>query len=86
MLQAALTIHDNDADSAMGVSLITDDRSSCRFSDDEEVSVCMYTVMLQFSIVCKKVCNCAKAGNNCIVESSNSSSVMPAVQICNFDK
>ena len=49
MLQAALTIHDNDADSAMGVSLITDDRSSCRFSDDEEVSVCMYTVMLQFS-------------------------------------
>ena len=39
MLQATLTAHDIDADSAMGVSIITDDRSSCRFSDDEEVSV-----------------------------------------------
>ena len=40
MFQAGLTTHDIDADSAMGVSIITDDRSSCRFSDDEEVSVC----------------------------------------------
>ena len=40
VFQAALTIHDIDADSAMGVSIITDDRSSCMFSDDEEVSEC----------------------------------------------
>ena len=38
MFQAALTSHDIDADSALGFSIITDDRSSCRFSDDEEVS------------------------------------------------
>ena len=54
MFQAALTVHDIDADSARGVSIITDDRSSCRFSDDEEVSECVYTV------VSEKVCNCAK--------------------------
>ena len=41
MFQAALTTHDIDADSAMGTSIITDDRSSCRFSDDEEVSECV---------------------------------------------
>ena len=40
MFQAALTPHDIDADSARGTSIITDDRSSCWFSD-EEVSVCM---------------------------------------------
>ena len=39
MFQAALTVHDIDADSVMGVSIITDDGSSCRCSDDEEVSV-----------------------------------------------
>ena len=38
MFQAALTLHDIDADSAMGTSIITEDRSSSRFSDDEEVS------------------------------------------------
>ena len=37
MFQAALTVHDIDADSARGTSIITDDRSSCWFSDDEEV-------------------------------------------------
>ena len=42
MFQTALTIHDIDADSARGTSIITDDRSSCRFSDDEEVSECVY--------------------------------------------
>ena len=33
-----------DADSAIGTctSIITDDRRSCRFSDDEEVSECVY--------------------------------------------
>ena len=43
MFQAALTVHDIDADSAIGMcsSIITDDRSSCRFSDDEEVSECV---------------------------------------------
>ena len=34
---ATLTTHDIDADSARGTSIITDDKSSCRFSDDEEV-------------------------------------------------
>ena len=44
MFQAALTTHDIDADSAVWTcsSIITDDRSSCRFSDDEEVSECVY--------------------------------------------
>ena len=42
MFQAALTVRDIDADSAMGTSIITDDRSSCRFSDDDEVSGCVY--------------------------------------------
>ena len=43
MLQAALTVHDIDADSAIWTcsSIITDD-SSCCFSDDEEVSECVY--------------------------------------------
>ena len=35
MFHAALTPHDIDADSARGTSIITDDRSSCRFSDEE---------------------------------------------------
>jgi len=40
VFQVALTVPDSDADSAIGTctSIITDDRSSCRFSDDEEVS------------------------------------------------
>ena len=44
MFQAALTTHDIDADSAIWTrsSIITDDMSSCRFSDDEEVSECMH--------------------------------------------
>ena len=43
MFHAALTVHDIDADSAIGTctSIITDDRSSCRFSDDDEVSGCV---------------------------------------------
>ena len=41
MFRAALTVHNIDADSAMGGNVIPDDRSSCRFSDDEEVSVCI---------------------------------------------
>ena len=51
VFQAALTTHDIDADSAIWTrsSIITDDRSSCRFSDNEEVSVCMYIIMLQLS-------------------------------------
>ena len=47
MFQAALTVPDIDADSAMGFSIVTDDRSSCRFSDGEEVSEYMYIIMLQ---------------------------------------
>ena len=48
MFQVVLqTTHDIDADSARGTSIIADDRSSCRFSDDEEVSVCAYTLTLQ---------------------------------------
>ena len=37
---APLTTHDIDADSAIWTcsSIITDDRISCKFSDDEEVS------------------------------------------------
>ena len=38
MFQAVLTVHDIDADSATGTSVITDNISSCRFSGDEEVS------------------------------------------------
>ena len=50
MFQAAqLTVHDIDADSAIWTcsSIITDDMSSCRFSDDDEVSDSVYIVMLQ---------------------------------------
>ena len=44
MFQAALTTHDIDADSAIWTrsSIITDDMSSCTFSDEEEVSECMH--------------------------------------------
>ena len=38
VFQASLTRCDFDTDSAMGVSIITDDRSMCTFSIDEEVS------------------------------------------------
>ena len=43
MFQAALTVPDIDADSAVWTcaSSITDDKSLCRFSDDEEVSGCV---------------------------------------------
>ena len=37
MFQALLTTHDVYADSGLGSSISTDDRSSCRFSDSEEV-------------------------------------------------
>ena len=49
MFQAALTVSDIDVDSAIGTcsSIITDDKISCRFSDDEEVSECVYIIMLQ---------------------------------------
>ena len=44
VFQAALTTHDIDADSAIWTcsSVITDDECSCRLSDEEEVSECMY--------------------------------------------
>ena len=41
MFQAVLTPYDIDADSGRGTSIITGDRSSCWFSDDEEVSECV---------------------------------------------
>ena len=64
MFQATLTVHDIDADSAIWTctSIITDDRSSCRFSDDEEVSECV-CVYHNATIVSGKVRNCAKADN-----------------------
>ena len=60
MFQAALTTHNIDADSAMGISIITDDRSSW-FSDDEEVSECVYvyhnaTIVVQLRGSVKKRC------------------------------
>ena len=57
VFQAALqTAHDIDADSAMGISIVTDDNNLCRFSDDEEVSgwVCMYIIVSEKSMrLCK---------------------------------
>ena len=52
---AAQTVHDNDADSAIwtSTSIITDDRSSCRLSDDDEVSEYVY-VHHNATIVSKK--------------------------------
>ena len=53
MFQAAqLTVHDIDADSAIWTcsSAITDDRSSCRFSDDEEVSECVYVYIIMLHL------------------------------------
>ena len=40
LFQPVLTVPDIDTDSAIGTcaSIITGDRSSCRFSDDDEVS------------------------------------------------
>ena len=38
MFQPALTRHDFDVDSAMGGSILTDDKSRCTFVTDEEVS------------------------------------------------
>ena len=53
MFQAALTTRDIDADSDIGTSIITDNRSSCRFSDDEVVSVCVH-VYLNTTVVSDK--------------------------------
>ena len=61
MFQAALTVHDNDADSAMGTSVITDERSSCRFSDDKEVSECVY-IYHNTTIVSEKSMQLCKSG------------------------
>ena len=44
VFQAAPTIHDIDADSVMGTSIVTDDRISCTVSDDDEVSECVYVL------------------------------------------
>ena len=58
MFQAALTVPDiDDADSAIGTctSIITGDRSSCRFSDDEEVSE---SVCVCVCVVCVVCCVC----------------------------
>ena len=44
VFQAAPTIHNIDADSAMGTSIVTDDRSSCTVSDGDEVSECVYVL------------------------------------------
>jgi len=55
--------HDTDADSAMGISIVTDDKNSCRFSNDEEVCVCAYH---NATIV---VNNCTKTDNICVLES-----------------
>ena len=60
MFQAALKIHDIDADSARGGSIITDDRSSCRFSDDEEVSVCVHVYLNTTIVSGKSVQLCKK--------------------------
>ena len=63
---AQLTVHDVDADSAIWTrsSIITDDRSSCKFSDDEEVSECVYhnaTIVGEKSMqLCKCRCLCSE--------------------------
>ena len=57
MFQAALTVHNIDADSVPGTTIITDDRSSCWLSDDDEVSEC----------VCVwRVCMCVCASRPCV--------------------
>ena len=42
MFQPSLAKDDFDADSAMGISIFTDDRSTCTFATDEEVSEFVY--------------------------------------------
>ena len=44
MFQTGLTVHAINTDSAMGTSFFTEDRSSCRFSEDEEVCMCVVCV------------------------------------------
>ena len=69
MFQAALTVHDIDANSAIGSSIITDDRSSYRF---KEVSVYYHNgTNVQKQVI--------------FVKCSNSSSVMPAVRMHNIE-
>ena len=46
MFQPSLTRDDFDTDSAMGVSIFTDDKSVCTFSGDEEVSEVAYTYIV----------------------------------------
>ena len=45
--QVSLTSNDFDTDSAMGISIFTDDRSTYTFATDEEVSefVCIYSYL-----------------------------------------
>ena len=45
VVQASLTTDDFDTDSAMGISIFTDDRSMCTFATDEKVSefVCIHS-------------------------------------------
>ena len=47
VVQASLTTDDFDTDSAMGISIFTDDRSTYTFATDEEVSefVCIYSYL-----------------------------------------
>ena len=48
MFRPSLTTDNFDTDSAMGVSILTDDRSVCTFASDEEVSefVCMHRLYI----------------------------------------
>ena len=75
MFQASLTLPDiDDADSAVGTSIVTDDRSSCRFSEYEEVSGCVY--VYHNATIVRKVWNCAIADIICVVK-FYSSCLMP---------
>ena len=48
------------ADSAIGVNIITDDRSSCMFSGNEEVIVYVFCSTTIYLYVSEKIFHCAK--------------------------
>ena len=80
MFQAALTVHDIDVDSAIWTrsSVTTDDRSSCRFSD-EEVNECVYVYHKCYKCEGQKYA-IANTDNICVVEFSKGSSVSTHAQ------
>ena len=69
MFQAALTVPDIDANSGLGSSISTDDRSSCRFSDGEEVRDLVHNYVILVTEKLTRKASQTLYGRSCMIMS-----------------